>query len=139
MSAEWPVNDDSVRESQACVSLPYHSISFSLEESLLPLSLSVCDDTRLACFSGFNLFMGDGISVAAVSSEMALTGRSHSDNNNPSIYCPPFSPFFSSLTSFPTQVSSSFSLTLFLFSFSCFLLPLSFIYPFTFDYSLLSL
>lgn len=83
MSAEWPVNDDSIGESQACVSIPYHSISFGLEESLLPLSLSVSDDTRLACFNGFNLFRGDKISVAAVSSEMALTGRSHSDNNNP--------------------------------------------------------
>lgn len=32
------VNDDSIRESQACVSLPYHFISFTLAESLLCLS-----------------------------------------------------------------------------------------------------
>lgn len=60
MSAEWPVNDDSISESQARVSLPYPTISFTLEESLLPLSLSVWDDTRLAPFIGFNLFSGDG-------------------------------------------------------------------------------
>lgn len=64
MSAEWPVNDDSITESQACASLPYHSISFSLEEGLP--SLYVWDDMRLACFNGFNLFEGDEISVAAV-------------------------------------------------------------------------
>lgn len=56
----------------------------------LCLCPSVWDDTRLACFNAFNLFRGDGISVAAVSSEMALTGRSHSDNHNPpSISLPP--------------------------------------------------
>lgn len=83
MSTQWPVNDDSITESQACVSLSYPSISFSSEESLPPLSLSAGDDTRLASFIGFNLISQDGISVATVLKEMALTGRSHSDNNNP--------------------------------------------------------
>lgn len=87
------------------------------------------DDTKLACFSGFNLFREDRISVAAVSSEMALTGRSHSDNNPP-IYFPPFFLFVSSLTSF-FQTSFSFLffdlIPILLFFKSHFLLPLSFI------------
>lgn len=44
------------------------------------LLLCVGDDPRRACF---NLFKGAGINVAAVSSEMELTDRSHSDNNRP--------------------------------------------------------
>lgn len=75
---------------------------------------SAGNDARLTCFNGFNLFGGDGIGVAAVSSEMALTGRSHSDNSNPLSASLHSRPFFSCLTSFFTQVSPSFSLTLFL-------------------------
>lgn len=67
------------------------------------------DDRGFTCSSGFNLFGGDGIVVAAVSSEMALTGRSHSDNNKaPFPYVP------SRLTFFYTQLSLSLPLFLIL-------------------------
>lgn len=74
MSAERPLNDDSIKESQARVSLAYHSISFNcLDDSLLLLSSSVRDDTRYAYFIGFNPFSGDRNVMAAVLREMALT------------------------------------------------------------------
>lgn len=41
MSAEWPVNDDSIREFKTCVSLCFCSISFSLEGKITP-SVFVC-------------------------------------------------------------------------------------------------
>lgn len=119
----WSVNDDSIRLSQACVSISCQSTSFSLEESLLPSSFSACLSGMIQGLLVSLVLISSGEMESAwqlVSSEMALTGRFHSDNNNPLS----FSSFFSSLTSFSTQVCPSFPLFLLLFFFSCILLPL---------------
>lgn len=53
------------------------------EVNSLYLCRCVWEEMQCPCFNSFNLFMGDGISVAAVSGEMAPTGRSHGDYNYP--------------------------------------------------------
>lgn len=97
MSSEGPVSDDSISESRACVLASYHSISFSLEGSLLPLSFSECLGMIQQFLVSTVLIspLEIGISVAAMLSEMEPTGRSHSDNNSTL-----FSPLYSSPTFF---------------------------------------
>lgn len=84
-----PANDDSIRESPACVSLPYHYISFTLEESLLCLpgmTGSLLVSVLLISSREMESALAD------VSSEMALTGRSHSDNKLSPVHFQPSSP-----------------------------------------------
>lgn len=81
----WSVNDDSIRLSQACVSISCQSTSFSLEESLLPSSFSACLSGMIQGLLVSLVLISSGEMESAwqlVSSEMALTGRFHSDNNN---------------------------------------------------------
>ena len=132
MSAEWPVNDDSIRESQACVSLPYPSITSLVWREVYSLCLCLPGTIRGLLVSMVLISSeGDGISVAAVSSEMALTGRSHPDNK-PSINSPP--PFFFFPPSHPFPYVFLFFDFISFFPFSHFLLPLSFICLTTFSF-----